>query len=213
MVLILDNYDSFTYNLVQTIAALRPGNDIQVIRNDAVSIDAIASLDASHILISPGPGRPSDAGISVSLIRALAGKVPILGVCLGLQCICEAFGGHVVPARRVVHGKASEMYHDGQSIYRDVPNPFRAARYHSLVAERATLPSDFDVSAWTADGEIMGIRHREMSLEGVQFHPESFLSENGPKLLGNFFADLRPPANLMSEQAKPTHFDGLFQSH
>ncbi len=186
MVVVIDNYDSFTYNLVQYLAEL--GADVEVFRNDAASPEKVAEMKPSHVVISPGPGRPEDAGISVELVRKLAGTVPILGVCLGHQAIAVAFGGRIAHAGRLFHGKTSEIHHDGKTIFRGVKNPFTATRYHSLVAERTSLPGCFEVSAETKDGVIMGIRHKEFSVEGVQFHPESILTSEGHRILGNFLS-------------------------
>jgi len=187
MILIIDNYDSFTYNLVQTIGALPGRHDMKVVRNDAAEVDELAALKPTHIIVSPGPCTPNEAGISVELIKHFAGKVPILGVCLGHQCIGRAFGGKVVPASRLMHGKTSLIDHDGKGVYGGLPSPFTATRYHSLTVDRATLPEDFQVSAWTADrNELMGIRHKMMPIDGVQFHPESFLTEEGGRLIANF---------------------------
>ena len=186
MILVIDNYDSFTYNLVQYLGEL--GQEIAVRRNDGISIADIEANLPSRILISPGPGRPADAGISLELIAHFGGRVPILGVCLGHQAIGEAFGGRVVRASTVVHGKSSEIVHDGKSIFKDLESPFRAGRYHSLVVERESLPSCLEVSAETSDGVIMGLRHREKKNEGVQFHPESILTQKGKELLANFLA-------------------------
>ena len=184
MILVIDNYDSFTYNLVQYLGEL--GEAVVVRRNDEVSLSVIGHLAPSHILISPGPGCPADAGISLQLIKRFADSIPILGVCLGHQAIGEAFGGRVVRAATVVHGKASEIVHDGRSIFRDLDSPFKAGRYHSLIVERESLPACLEVSAQTHDGVIMGLRHREMKIEGVQFHPESILTPAGKRLLANF---------------------------
>lgn len=187
MLLVIDNYDSFTYNLVQYLGEL--GAEVTVYRNDKITLDQVAALAPARIVISPGPCTPKEAGISVPLIQTFAGKIPILGVCLGHQSMAAAFGGRVVRAKRIVHGKTSRIHHDGKGIYRGIENPFVATRYHSLVAERATLPQEFIVSAWTSedeDGEIMGMRHREYPLEGVQFHPESILTTVGKSLLANF---------------------------
>ncbi|HVQ40203.1 MAG TPA: aminodeoxychorismate/anthranilate synthase component II [Pyrinomonadaceae bacterium] len=184
MILVIDNYDSFTYNLVQYLGEL--GEDVRVRRNDEVSIAEIEADLPRSILISPGPGCPTDAGISLRLIEHFGGRVPILGVCLGHQAIGQVFGGRVVRAAQVVHGKGSKVFHDGNSIFRGLESPFRAGRYHSLVVERASLPACLEVSAETSDGVIMGLRHREKKIEGVQFHPESILTEDGRKLLGNF---------------------------
>jgi anthranilate synthase/aminodeoxychorismate synthase-like glutamine amidotransferase len=184
MILVIDNYDSFTYNLVQYLGEL--GEDVVVRRNDEITVDEIESNLPSRILISPGPGCPADAGISLELITRFSGRVPILGVCLGHQAIGEAFGGRVVRASNVVHGKASEIQHDGKSIFRGLDSPFEAGRYHSLVVERESLPACLEISAETQEGVIMGLRHREKKVEGVQFHPESILTPEGKKLLGNF---------------------------
>ncbi|HEY8188418.1 MAG TPA: aminodeoxychorismate/anthranilate synthase component II [Pyrinomonadaceae bacterium] len=184
MILVIDNYDSFTYNLVQYLGEF--GEDVVVRRNDAITLADIEAGRPSRILISPGPGCPADAGICLSLITHFAGSIPILGVCLGHQAIGEAFGGRVVRASTVVHGKASEVVHDGKSIFRDLDSPFKAGRYHSLIVERESLPASLEVSAETRDGVIMGLRHREKKIEGVQFHPESILTPHGKKLLRNF---------------------------
>jgi anthranilate synthase component II len=184
MLLMLDNYDSFTWNLVQYLGEL--GAAVKVVRNDAISLDEIASLRPDHIVISPGPCTPSEAGISVPLIRRFAGRIPILGVCLGHQAIGQAFGGRIIRAQRVMHGKMSSIVHDERGVFAGVPSPFNATRYHSLAIERASLPDVLDVTATADDGEIMAIRHREMPLEGVQFHPEAILTEHGMKVLGNF---------------------------
>jgi anthranilate synthase/aminodeoxychorismate synthase-like glutamine amidotransferase len=186
MILVIDNYDSFTYNLVQYLGEL--GADVSVRRNDEVSIAEVEADLPQRILISPGPGGPDEAGISLELIERFADRIPILGVCLGHQAIGQAFGGKVVRAEQVVHGKGSEVFHDGNSIFRGLPSPFKAGRYHSLIVDRETLPSCLEVSAETRDGVIMGIRHRNKKIEGVQFHPESILTEQGRKLLGNFLS-------------------------
>src|SRR5882762_3788910 len=187
MILVIDNYDSFTYNLVQYLGEL--GQEIEVRRNNEVSLEEIeTSLYPDRILISPGPGTPDDAGISLKLIEYFGGRVPILGVCLGHQAIGQVFGGRVVRAEKVVHGKGSEVFHDGNSIFKGLESPFRAGRYHSLVVERESLPSCLEVSAETSDGVIMGLRHREKKIEGVQFHPESILTQQGRTLLANFLA-------------------------
>ncbi len=184
MLLVIDNYDSFTYNLVQYLGEL--GADLQVYRNDKITIDEIKKLNPEKILISPGPGYPKDAGISIDVIKEFAGKVPILGVCLGHQAIGEAFGGKIVQATRFMHGKTSQIHHDGKTIYDGLSNPFTATRYHSLLIERSSLPECLEISAWTDKDEIMGVRHREFKVEGIQFHPESILTTEGKKLLGNF---------------------------
>ena len=184
MLLMIDNYDSFTYNLVQYFGEL--GEDVRVFRNNKISIDQIESLKPSRIVISPGPCTPTEAGVSVETIRHFAGRVPLLGVCLGHQSLAAAFGGEVVRAERLMHGKTSKIRHDGKTIFRQLPSPFDATRYHSLIVKRETLPSCFEVSAETTEGEIMGIRHRSFGIEGVQFHPESILTEHGHDLLRNF---------------------------
>jgi anthranilate synthase/aminodeoxychorismate synthase-like glutamine amidotransferase len=186
MLLIIDNYDSFTYNLVQYFGVL--GCDVIVKRNDEITIAEIEALNPDQICISPGPGRPEDAGISSELIRQLAPKKPILGVCLGHQCIGAVFGGEVVPAPRLMHGKTSPVHHHGAGVFADLPNPFEATRYHSLIVRRETLPSCLEITAETAEGEVMGLRHRAHPIHGVQFHPESVLTAEGMKLLGNFLA-------------------------
>lgn len=186
MILLLDNYDSFTYNLYQALAAL--GADVEVIRNDKITVDEVERRldEIQGIVVSPGPCTPTEAGISVELIRRLAGRVPILGVCLGHQAIGQAFGANVVLAPELKHGKTSEIMHDGMGIYEDIPNPFTATRYHSLIIDPETLPDDFEVTAHSADGIVQGIRHHEYQLEGVQFHPESILTVVGNDLLRNF---------------------------
>jgi anthranilate synthase/aminodeoxychorismate synthase-like glutamine amidotransferase len=186
VLLILDNYDSFTYNLVQNFGEL--GCEPVVRRNDAISLDEIAKLKPTHICISPGPGRPAEAGISEEVVRRFAPSVPLLGVCLGHQCIAEVFGGQVVHAERLMHGKTSEIHHDGSGVFAGLPNPFSATRYHSLIVAPETLPDELAVTAKTAEGEIMGLHHREFPLHGVQFHPESILTAQGKKLLANFLA-------------------------
>ena len=184
MLLMIDNYDSFTWNLVQYLSEL--GADVHVHRNDAVSIAEIAAWDPAHIVISPGPCTPTEAGICVPLIREFAGRIPILGVCLGHQAIGQAFGGRIVRAQRVMHGKLSPVTHDGRGAFAGLPSPFAATRYHSLSIERASLPDDLLVTATADDGEIMGVRHRRFAVEGVQFHPEAILTEHGHALLRNF---------------------------
>jgi anthranilate synthase/aminodeoxychorismate synthase-like glutamine amidotransferase len=187
MILLIDNYDSFTYNLVQRLGELDPDVDLRVIRNDQITPDEVAALKPSHLIISPGPCTPREAGVSNDLIRRFARTVPVLGVCLGHQCIGHVFGGEVVRNERVMHGKTSPIHHDGQGIFRGLSDPFVATRYHSLVIRRETFANpDFVVCAWTAEGEIMGVRHKAWPLHGVQFHPESFLTEEGPQLLRNF---------------------------
>jgi len=186
MILMIDNYDSFTYNLVQYLSEL--GEQLLVKRNDQITIAGIARLAPTSIVISPGPGSPKDAGISNELIRRFAGKVPILGVCLGHQCIGEVFGGDVVRAKRPMHGKLSKIYHTRQALFQGLPNPFEATRYHSLIVQRESLPETLLVTAWTAEQEIMGLAHRRFPLYGVQFHPESILTAVGKDLLRNFLA-------------------------
>jgi len=186
MLLMLDNYDSFTWNLVQYLGEL--GATVKVVRNDAITLDEIDALRPEQIVISPGPCTPSEAGISVPLVRRFAGKVPILGVCLGHQAIGQAFGARIIRAQRVMHGKLSSIVHDQRGVFEDVPTPFNATRYHSLAIERGSLPAVLDVTATADDGEIMAIRHRELPVEGVQFHPEAFLTEHGRKVLENFLS-------------------------
>ena len=194
MLLMIDNYDSFTYNLVQYLGEL--GQEVKVYRNDEITLEGVEKLNPAHVVISPGPCTPNEAGISVPLIKHLAGKVPILGVCLGHQAIGQALGGKIVHAKQLMHGKTSAIRHDGRGVFRGLPEGFTATRYHSLVIERASLPGDLEVSAWTDDGEIMGVRHKTLAIEGVQFHPESILTEHGHKLLQNFL-------NRNSTGAKP----------
>ena len=182
--LLVDNYDSFTYNLVQAFLVL--GAEVTVRRNDEISVDEALALDISHLCISPGPGTPQDAGVSMKMIEAFAGRLPVFGVCLGHQSLVEVFGGKVVRAGRLMHGKTSLIHHDGRGVFAGLPNPFEAGRYHSLIAERERIPADLEVTAWTAEGEIMGVRHRSLPIEGVQFHPESILTPDGPRLMGNF---------------------------
>jgi anthranilate synthase/aminodeoxychorismate synthase-like glutamine amidotransferase len=184
MVLVIDNYDSFTYNLVQYLSEL--GAAVDVRRNDQVTLDEIERLAPERVVISPGPKTPAEAGICISLIRRFAGKMPILGVCLGHQAIGEAFGGRVVRAPEIMHGKVSSISHDGETVFSGLPNPFPATRYHSLIVERGTLPACLTVSATSPNGLIMGIRHRDLKVEGVQFHPESIMTNAGKQLLGNF---------------------------
>ncbi len=175
-ILVIDNYDSFTYNLVQLVGIMVEklwGGEILVYRNDEIALSEIEGLNPSHIIISPGPCTPNEAGISIELIREYAGRVPILGVCLGHQCMAQAFGGRIVKAKRLMHGKVSQIYHDGKGVFQGLPNPFSAMRYHSLAVDPGTLPAEFEVTARSEDGEIMGIRHKSYPLEGVQFHPES----------------------------------------
>ncbi|MGH7177484.1 MAG: anthranilate synthase component II [Tepidisphaeraceae bacterium] len=183
MIFILDNYDSFTWNLVH---GLGPLADVVVKRNDEISVDGVADLHPTHIIISPGPCTPTEGGVSNDLIRRFSGKIPILGVCLGHQCIGFVAGARIVRAQRIMHGKTDRIHHDGRSIYRDMPNPFTAMRYHSLIIQPGTLNDDYEVTARTDRDEIMGLRHKSWPLEGVQFHPESFMTEDGQKLLANF---------------------------
>jgi anthranilate synthase component 2 len=189
MLLMIDNYDSFTYNLVQYLGEL--GQEVTVYRNDEVSLEEVRALRPERIVISPGPCTPNEAGISVPLIRRFAGEIPILGVCLGHQSIGQAFGARIVHAKRLMHGKTSAIHHASQGVFRALHQPLTATRYHSLVIERASLPEELEVTAWTDDDEIMGVRHRSLPVEGVQFHPESILTEQGHELLGNFLGDTR----------------------
>mgnify|MGYP001821341827 FL=1 len=182
--LLIDNYDSFTYNLVQAFAAM--GAEVMVYRNDAITVEEGLALEPTHLVISPGPGRPEDAGVSLDMIGAFAGKRPILGVCLGHQSIVQQHGGAIVRAERLMHGKTSMVTHDDQAIYAGLPNPFEVGRYHSLCAEKESLPSEFVVTAQTDRGEIMGVRHKTLAIEGVQFHPESVLTPEGDHLMANF---------------------------
>jgi anthranilate synthase/aminodeoxychorismate synthase-like glutamine amidotransferase len=182
--LLIDNYDSFTYNLVQAFLVL--GAEVDVRRNDEITVEEALKLAPTHLCISPGPGTPHDAGVSMDMIKAFAGKVPVFGVCLGHQAIVEAFGGDVVRAPRLMHGKTSLVEHDGQGLFAGLPDPCEVGRYHSLIAKPETMPADLEVNARTAEGEIMGVRHRRFVVEGVQFHPESVLTPQGPQLMGNF---------------------------
>lgn len=184
MILMIDNYDSFTYNLVQYLSEL--GGKLAIYRNDKIGVEDIKKLRPTHIVISPGPGRPSEAGISNSVIKEFSGKIPILGVCLGHQCIGEVFGGNVIRASNLMHGKTSMIHHDKSAIFTGLSNPFEATRYHSLIVERKSLPSSLQVIAWTKDDEIMGLRHKKFPVWGVQFHPESILTKEGKQLLKNF---------------------------
>ncbi|MFA5839916.1 MAG: aminodeoxychorismate/anthranilate synthase component II [Candidatus Margulisiibacteriota bacterium] len=186
MLLLIDNYDSFTYNIAQYLGEL--GQNPTVIRNDKITIFDIEQMAPERILISPGPGKPSDAGISCAVIKHFAGKVPILGVCLGHQAIGEVFGGKVVRAKNLMHGKTSPIHHDGKSIFKGLPNPFTATRYHSLIVDKESLPDCLEISAYADKDEIMGLRHKQYKIEGVQFHPESILTSSGMQLLGNFLS-------------------------
>jgi anthranilate synthase/aminodeoxychorismate synthase-like glutamine amidotransferase len=184
MILVIDNYDSFTYNIVQYLGEM--GQDVRVYRNDAITMEEIAALEPDHILVSPGPCSPEQAGVSVRVIQEFAGKIPILGVCLGHQSIGHAFGGNIVRAGRLMHGKTSPIRHDSKGVFAGIPQEFTATRYHSLLIERDTLPDCLEITAETAEGEIMGVRHKTLPVEGVQFHPESVLTEHGKTLLSNF---------------------------
>jgi anthranilate synthase component II len=186
MLLMIDNYDSFTYNLVQYLGEL--GQEVKVVRNDEMTVDEIEALGAERIVLSPGPCTPNEAGVSLDVIHRFAGRVPILGVCLGHQAIGQAFGGKVIHARQLMHGKVSLIHHQGKGVFAGLPTPYEATRYHSLAIERETCPSDLEVTAWTEDGEIMGVRHRTLPIEGVQFHPESILTQHGHALLRNFLS-------------------------
>ena len=192
MLLMIDNYDSFTYNLVQYFGEL--GQKVNVYRNDEITVDEIENLKPKHVVISPGPCTPNEAGISLELIEKLAGKIPILGVCLGFQAIAQAFGGNIIGAQRIMHGKVSPIHHTGKSVFKGLKNPLNATRYHSLVAEQSTLPECLEVTAWTNNDsgsieEIMGVRHKTLAIEGVQFHPESILTEHGHQMLNTFLQD------------------------
>jgi anthranilate synthase/aminodeoxychorismate synthase-like glutamine amidotransferase len=184
--LLIDNYDSFTYNLVQAFLVL--GADVLVHRNDRITVDEAIALEPTHLCISPGPGTPADAGVSMRMIERFAGQVPVLGVCLGHQALVQVFGGVIVRASRLMHGKTSSVRHDGCGVFAGLPNPLEAGRYHSLIAERDRIPGSLEVTAWTAEDEIMGVRHRTLAVEGVQFHPESILTPDGPRLMGSFLA-------------------------
>jgi len=186
VILVIDNYDSFTYNLVQAIGTLDRGADIRVVRNDAATLNDIAAWNPTHIVLSPGPCTPHETGICKDVVRAFAERTPILGVCLGHQCIAEAFGASVTRAARIMHGKTSSIHHRAAGLYEGLPNPFVATRYHSLCVEHDTLPDGFEITAWTDQDELMGLRHRNLPLEGVQFHPESFLTLQGDRLILNF---------------------------
>ena len=188
MLLMIDNYDSFTYNLVQYLGEL--GAEVEVRRNDAIDVDGIAAMAPAGIVISPGPCTPNEAGVSLDTVRTFSGRIPILGVCLGHQSIGQAFGGRVLRAGRLMHGKTSPIHHDGRGLFAGLSNPFIATRYHSLLVERESLPEVLEISAWTEEGEIMGLRHRTLAVDGVQFHPESILTVEGKRLLANFLATL-----------------------
>ncbi|PLR80233.1 aminodeoxychorismate/anthranilate synthase component II [Bacillus canaveralius] len=196
MILMIDNYDSFTYNLVQYLGEF--GEKLVVKRNDEITLAEIEKLKPKFLMISPGPCSPNEAGISQDAIRHFAGKMPIFGVCLGHQSIAQVFYGEVVQAERLMHGKTSEVFHDGKTIYTGIPNPFSATRYHSLIVKKDTLPDCFEISAWTEAGEIMGIRHKEHPIEGVQFHPESIMTKHGKKLLENFLVHYQDAGSVLS---------------
>lgn len=194
MIVLIDNYDSFTYNLVQRLGEIDPGIDLRVVRNDQISLDEIEASHPSHLIISPGPCTPLEAGISNEVVQRFAARIPLLGVCLGHQCIGHTFGANVVRADRIMHGKTSLIHHDNKGVYRGLPNPFEATRYHSLVIQPGTLPPELEVVAWTDENEIMGVRHKTYPLEGVQYHPESFLTLAGTQLLKNFITQSFEPA-------------------
>ncbi len=200
MVVVIDNYDSFTYNLVQYLGEL--GADVRVYRNDAIDVPGLEALAPEGVVISPGPGNPDEAGVSLAAIERLGGKLPVLGVCLGHQSIGQVYGGRVVRAPRLMHGRTSPIEHDGRGVFRGLPSPFTATRYHSLVVERETLPACLEVSAWTAEGEIMGLRHRDLAVEGVQFHPESFLTEHGHAMLRNWLDTLPSSGARASSESR-----------
>jgi len=199
MILVIDNYDSFTYNLVQYLGEL--GAVVEVHRNDAIDVPGILARAPEGVLISPGPGAPPEAGITIEAIRQLAGKIPVLGVCLGHQAMGEVFGAKVVRAPRLMHGRTSPIEHNNSGVFRGIPSPFTATRYHSLIVERSTIGPDLEITAWTAEGEVMGLRHRHFAVEGVQFHPESFLTEHGHALLRNFLEQLPEHGRRPAEQA------------
>jgi anthranilate synthase component 2 len=190
MLLMIDNYDSFTYNLVQYLGEL--GQDVRVYRNDQITVEEVERLKPTHIVVSPGPCTPNEAGISVETITKLGGKIPLLGVCLGHQSIGAAFGGNIIRAKQLMHGKTSMIHHANKGIFKGLPNPFEATRYHSLVIERETIPDCLEITAWTDDGEIMGVRHKTLNVEGVQFHPESILTQHGHEMLANFLGKSQP---------------------
>lgn len=193
MILVIDNYDSFTYNLVQYLGEL--GEEVTVRRNDEIDLEGISALSPDHILISPGPCTPNEAGITLAVIERFKGEIPIFGVCLGHQAIGQAFGGKVIRAERLMHGKTSPIHHQGESVFAGLPSPFTATRYHSLIVERETLPDDLEITAETAEGEIMGLRHKQYAVEGVQFHPESIITDHGHQILRNFL-NRKVEANL-----------------
>ncbi len=206
MLLMIDNYDSFTYNLVQYFGEL--GQEVQVFRNDEISLAQIAALKPDYLVISPGPCTPNEAGVSMSAIKQFAGQIPILGVCLGHQSIGQAFGGKIVHAKQLMHGKTSEIHHKQIGVFAGLPDPFTATRYHSLVIERESLPDCLEITSWTDDGEIMGVRHKTLAVEGVQFHPESILTEHGHAMLENYLRTPSPrPSPTRGEGVKPR---GLF---
>lgn len=195
MILMIDNYDSFTFNLVQYLGEL--GEELLVRRNDEITLDEIEELAPDFLMISPGPCSPNEAGISLAAIERFAGEIPIFGVCLGHQSIAQVFGGDVVRAERLMHGKTSEMHHDGKTVFQDIENPFTATRYHSLIVKKETLPECFEITAWTDEDEIMAIRHKTLPIEGVQFHPESIMTSFGKHLLGNFIKTYQPSKKLV----------------
>jgi anthranilate synthase component 2 len=200
MLLMIDNYDSFTYNLVQYLGEL--GEDVRVYRNDQITVEEIGQLQPGHIVISPGPCTPNEAGISVDTVKRFGGKIPLLGVCLGHQGVGQAYGGRIVHAKQIMHGKTSMIHHTGEGVFVGLPNPFEATRYHSLVIERESLPACLELTAWTDDGEIMGVRHKEFSVEGVQFHPESILTEHGHQLLANFLKQTTQRRDAKAQRRK-----------
>jgi para-aminobenzoate synthetase component 2 len=184
MIVMIDNYDSFTYNLVQYLGEL--GEELRVVRNDKITVQELEELQPEFIMISPGPCTPDEAGVSLEVIRHFAGKIPLFGVCLGHQAMAQVFGGKVIRAERLMHGKTSPVLHDGKTVFEGIPSPYQATRYHSLIVERESLPDCLEISAWTEEGEIMGLRHKELAVEGVQFHPESIITDHGKRLLQNF---------------------------
>ena len=189
MILVIDNYDSFTYNLVQYIGEL--GGELEVYRNDKITLEGIEKISPEAIIISPGPGRPDDAGVSKEVIKKFAGKIPILGVCLGHQCIAEVYGAEVVQGNRIMHGKVSDIHHNGKDIFNNIPSPFTATRYHSLIVKPETLKDPLELTAWTSEDEVMGLRHKELKVYGVQFHPESILTDEGKNILKNFLEEAK----------------------